>query len=218
MPRRKLQRFQENADRTNIIEPGKPLYEQIKGNWHQAYFQNQYPITVELGCGRGEYTTGLAPHFPYKNFVGVDVKGDRIWKGSVVAETQQLKNVAFLRTYITQLDKFFAPGEIGEIWIPFPDPRPRDSDDKRRLTHPRFLSLYRQLLMPEGIVHFKTDDADLFEFTLGILKEQPIKDFLCTHNLYESNLMHYHFGIQTRFEQKFVQKGRTIHYLQFKFA
>jgi tRNA (guanine-N7-)-methyltransferase len=217
MARKKLIRFQENTEKPNLLEPGKPLYETIKGNWNTAYFKNEYHIVVELACGRGEYTTGLAALIPSKNFVGVDVKGDRLWKGAVVAESQGLQQVAFLRTQIQQLDNFFAPGEISEIWITFPDPRPKDRDDKRRLTHPKFLQLYQQLVTPDGLVHLKTDNADLFAFSLQALKEFGVRDLQFTEDLYHSELMTYHYGIKTKYEQKYASAGVKINYLQFRF-
>ncbi len=135
MSRRKLAKFEENRLRDNVIEPGKPLYETIKGNWNESYFKNNHPITLELACGRGEYSIGLARKFPEGNFIGVDLKGDRIWKGSGIAIEEGLENVAFLRTQIQWLEKYFAPEEASEIWITFPDPRPKDRDEKHRLTN-----------------------------------------------------------------------------------
>jgi tRNA (guanine-N7-)-methyltransferase len=217
MARKKLIRFQENTEKHNLLEPGKPLYETIKGNWHKQYFKNDHPIVVELACGRGEYTTGLAAQIPSKNFIGVDVKGDRLWKGAVVAESQGLQQVAFLRTQIQQLDNFFAPGEICEIWITFPDPRPKERDDKRRLTHPKFLQLYQKLLAPDGLVHLKTDNAGLFEYSLQALKDFGVRDLRFTQDLYHSDLLGYHYGIKTRYEMKYVSEGVNINYLQFRF-
>jgi tRNA (guanine-N7-)-methyltransferase len=172
---------------------------------------------VELACGRGEYTTGLAAQIPGRNFVGVDIKGDRLWKGAVIAETQALRNVAFLRTQIEQLENFFSPGEIAEIWITFPDPRPKDRDDRRRLTHAKFLQLYKQLIAPDGLVHLKTDNTELFEFTLQVLNEFGVKDLKFTKDLYHSDLLSYHYGIKTRYEQKYAAEGILINYLQFRF-
>jgi tRNA (guanine-N7-)-methyltransferase len=218
MARKKLIRFQENAEKNNLLEPGKPLYDTIKGNWNKTYFSNDHPIVVELACGRGEYTTGLAAQIPGRNFIGVDVKGDRLWKGAVIAESQELRNVAFLRTQIEQLENFFATGEICEIWITFPDPRPKDRDDKRRLTHPRFLQLYKQLIAPSGLVHLKTDNAELFDYTLQVVKEFGVKDLHFTNDLYHSELLSFHYGIKTRYEQKYASEGIKINYLQFSFS
>lgn len=216
--RKKLQRFADNAQCGNVIEPGKPLYEKIRGKWREYYFERAREVVVELGCGRGAYTLGLAQQFPGKGFVGVDVKGARLWAGSKQAETEGLDNVAFLRTKIEQLAQFFAPEEVSELYIPFPDPRPRDRDAKRRLTSPRFLALYRTLLQPGGQVHFKTDNTALFEYTLGVLRQTPIQGLVYTEDLYQSDLLTAHHGIQTTYEQRFLAQGVKIKYLRFTFA
>lgn len=218
MSRNKLTRFAENEENPNVIQAGKLLYEKIKGNWGKLQFQNQQELVVELACGRGEYTIGLAQVFPDKNFIGVDIKGSRIWKGSSFATTHQLNNVAFLRTYIQNIHEFFAENEIDEIWITFPDPRPKDRDEKRRLTHPRFLEMYRSLLKSDGWVHFKTDNTNLFEYSLEVLETQKIQNLQYTFDLYKSDLAELHHGIQTRYEQIFSGKGEKIKYLQFQFA
>lgn len=210
-------RYRQIGENNHVLEPGKPLYERIKGNWNALFFENQNPITVELGCGGGEYTNGLAMQFPYRNFVGLDVKGDRIWKGAVIADSMGLQNAGFLRGTIDFLENFFAPGEIAEIWIPFPDPRPKINQGKRRLTHPRYLEMYRALMQPEGLVHFKTDNLELFRYTLGVLQTYPVKDLSYTEDLYHSDLTRYHFGVLTKYEQQFIKEGLTINYLQFKF-
>ncbi len=216
--RRKLERFRDNALRENVLEPGKTLYEQIQGSWHRDYFHNSAPIVVELACGRGEYTVGLAKLFPEKNFIGVDIKGDRIWKGSGIALEEGLGNIAFLRTEIQLLDKFFANGEISEIWITFPDPRPKDRDIKRRLTSPRFMEIYKKLISKGGWLRLKTDNTDLFQYTLDTLKErEDIEDFQSTFDLYGSELEEECHGIKTRFEEKFSAKGEDIKYLRFAF-
>ena len=216
--RNKLQRFADNAQRCNIIEPGKASYTQLKGRWRTDYFNNQHDIVVELGCGKGAYTLGLAQRFPNKNFIGVDIKGARLWVGSSRALTCKLNHVAFLRTRIEQLDQCFAPGEVSEFYIPFPDPRPRVRDEKRRLISPRFLALYRQLLCPEGFVHLKTDDTKLFTYTLAVLRAQAVSNLVYTENLYESECLAAHYGIQTAYEQQFLAQGATIKYLRFSFA
>ncbi len=218
MARQKQVRFEENKQNRNVIEPGKALYESIQGHWNETYFENEHPIVVELACGRGEYTVGLAEVFPQKNFIGVDIKGARIWKGSTYAVQQGLHNVAFLRTQIETLETFFKQGEIDELWITFPDPRPKDRDEKKRLTYPRFLDMYRSILKPGGIVHLKTDNVDLFEYTLEVLKSQPIKDLVYTKDLYNSQHADDHKGIKTRFEKKYLDLGQPINYLRFSFV
>ena len=214
----KLERFRQNTERRNVIEPGKPIFEQIKGKWQEMYFKNGHPITVEMGCGRGEYTVGLARLFPERNFVGVDVKGSRIWKGSSIADAEGLDNVAFLRIRILDIDKYFAEGEADEIWITFPDPRPKDRDVKRRLTSPRFLDLYKKVLRKGGKVHLKTDNQALFEYSHEVLAARnDVTDLRTTFDLYQSDLLPLHHGLQTRYEQMFVAEGKTIKYLQFVF-
>lgn len=215
--RGKLKRFRENAESHNVIEPGKAIFENIKGNWHADFFKNDNPITLELACGSGEYTTGMAELFKERNFIGIDIKGARIWKGSRYARENRLENVAFLRTQIGLLEKFFSKGEIGEIWIVFPDPHPRDSDEKKRLTHPRFIEMYKNVLKSGGIIHLKTDNKDLFDYTLELLKSRnDISDLTFTKDLYRSDLLAHHFDIQTKYEKKFLEQGLKINYLQFR--
>jgi len=215
--RRKLERFEENFKRDNVVEQGKEIFNKIKGCWNQK-FGNENPIVVELGCGYGEYTIGLARQFPEINFIGIDRKGARIWKGSKTAEEDGLMNVAFLRTHILDLENFFDECEISEIWITFPDPRPRSRDERRRLTNPRFLNIYKHLIQPQGIVHLKTDSTELFEYTLDVLDAQiKVEQLVSTSDLYGTNLHKENFDIQSRFEQMFLQNGETIKYLRFNF-
>ncbi|MCS7005910.1 MAG: tRNA (guanosine(46)-N7)-methyltransferase TrmB [Cytophagales bacterium] len=217
MARRKLQRFAANELAPNIIQPGKELFHVIKGNWREKYFQNQNPISLELACGRGEYTVGLAKLFPERNFIGIDIKGDRLWKGSTLALENQLKNVAFLRIQIQLLENFFDVGEVNEIWLIHPDPRPKNADARRRLTHPRFLDMYRRILEPNGWVRLKTDNDLLFDYTLEVLQQFPIRNLEWTRNLYESSLLSEHYQITTKYETMFVAEGHTIKYLKFQF-
>lgn len=217
MARKKLVRFQEVAERPNVIDPGVNGDENVQGTWHTEYFKNDHPIVVELACGRGEYTVGLAAVFPEKNFIGVDVKGDRIWMGSSFALENNLDNVAFVRSQIQRLDRIFNPQEVDEIWITFPDPRPRERDKRRRLTSPRYLELYKHIIAREGTIHLKTDSEELFDYTLQVLEKLNVRDLISTHNLYQSPLYDLHHGIKTRFEQIFTDKGCNVHYLQFKF-
>lgn len=214
----KLTRFAINATRENVIEPGKELYEQIKGHWLEKYFHNHHPLTVELACGRGEYSVGLAKKFPDRNFIGVDLKGDRLWKGSTWAVEAGLKNVAFLRTQILNIEMFFAPDEVDEIWLTFPDPRPRKRDIKRRLTSPRFLNMFKSILKPDGWFRFKTDNTGLFDYTLEELQQRSdILELEFTHDLYASPLREECYDIKTRYEEMFSAKGEKIKYLRFKF-
>lgn len=218
MSRTKLKRFNELTDRYNVLEDNKPLYQNLKGNWNKEYFPKDQPITLELACGKAHYTTGLAAVFPDRNFIGIDVKGDRLWVGSTIALENNLTNTAFLRAQIEHLDQFFDQNEVSEIWITFPDPRPRKRDIKRRLTSPRFLELYKQVMKPEGIVNFKTDNTQLFEYTLELFEERKDIELIDhTFDLYKSPLNELHYGICTDFERKFQEKGEDIKYLRFKF-
>lgn len=215
----KLKRFEIIASRDNVLERGKEIYEKIKGNWNELYFKNNQPITIELACGRGEYSVGLAARFPERNFIGVDMKGDRLWKGSTLAVEQSLTNVGFLRTQILDIEAFFVPGEVDEIWLTFPDPRPRKRDVKRRLTSPRFMDLFKKLLKPGQYFRFKTDNTELFNYTLEQLNyRNDIEDLKFTHDLYNSELREECFDIKTRYEEMFTAKGEVIKYLRFKFT
>ena len=216
--KRKLERFGIIADRENVLQPGKELYFQVKGKWNEIYFRNNNPITLELACGRGEYTIGLANRFPDRNYIGVDIKGDRLWKGSTLAVDQNLTNVAFLRTQILLIENFFETGEADEIWLTFPDPRPRKIDVRRRLTNSRFLIMYKKLLKPEGYFRFKTDNTGLFEYTLEEIQNRPdIIDLKFTSDLYESDLRGECFDIKTKYEEMFTTKGEKIKYLRCRF-
>lgn len=218
MARGKLKRFEENMSRHNVIENGKPLFQTIKGQWSE-YFENQQPITLELTCGRGEYTIGLARLFSDKNFIGIDIKGDRIWKGAGIALDEQLINVAFLRTHLLELQNFFEPGEVAEIWITFPDPRPKDRDEKRRVTHNRFIDIYKSILSKTGWVKLKTDNSGLFDYTLEVLQARDdITDLEYTKDLYHSELRPECHDIRTKYEEKFSAEGHDIKYLKFRFA
>lgn len=216
--RNKLERFRQNQERYNVIEPDKDVAQTIKGNWRSDHFKNDNPIVLELACGRGEYTVGMARLFPEKNFIGVDIKGDRIWKGSTIAEEENLTNVAFCRTKILMIENFFAPGEVNDIWITFPDPRPRKRDIKRRLTSPRFLNIYKSLMKPEGTVYLKTDNTPLFEYTLEVLhSREDVHKIKHTFDLYTSPMAPEAFDIKTRYEKKFHAEGEDIKFLRFSF-
>jgi tRNA (guanine-N7-)-methyltransferase len=211
-------RFKVIAERANVLEPGKELFTAIHGKWNESYFPVAQPITLELACGRGEYSVQLASRFPGRNYIGVDVKGDRIWKGSTLAVDQQLTNIGFLRTNILAIETFFAPGEVDEIWMTFPDPRPRKRDIKRRLTSPRFLEMYKNVLRPGGYFRMKTDNPSLFEYTLEVLGARTdITDLASTNDIYQSDLQSECFDIKTRYEEMFAAKGETIKYLRFRF-
>ncbi len=219
MSRKKLVRFAQNEVNPNVVQAGKPIFEQIKGQWNALQFANDQPLIVELACGRGEFTLGLGRQYPNQNFIGVDIKGSRIWKGSSSATAEGIHTVAFLRTQIQQLQDFFAPGEISELWITFPDPFPRDGDEKRRLTSPKFLEMYKQLVKPGGLIHFKTDNTGLYEYTDLVLNDRPdCQIHFNTADFYESELRDAHHGIKTRYEKIFSDKGEKIKYIQFSFT
>jgi tRNA (guanine-N7-)-methyltransferase len=216
--KRKLERFRIIEERANVIERTKDIYDDIKGKWRSHYFKNDNPISIELACGRGEYTVGLAARFPDRNFIGIDIKGERIWKGSTLAMEQNLTNVAFLRTPILLIENFFSPGEINEVWTTFPDPRPRKRDIKRRLTSPRYLDIYKKLLKPGSYFRLKTDNTGLYQYTLEEAQARTdIEDLKFTDNLYESEFRPECFDIKTKYEEHFAAKGEKIKYLRFKF-
>lgn len=216
MTHRKQYRFLQNAESANVIEVGKPQYKTIKGRWRSDYFMNENPIVLELACGQGEYTVGLAQAFPETNFIGVDIKGDRIARGSQAAQKLGLINAAFLRADINFLSEFFTEREVNEIWVTFPDPQPRPRQEKHRLTHPRFLMLYQQLMVPGGTFHLKTDSAELFNYSLEKVRAENFTDLQYTTDLYNSQVNLLHLGIKTKYEKLFSNKGFTINYLQCK--
>lgn len=217
--KRKKERFRIIEENPNVIEPSKAIYRAIKGNWCRDYFRNDKPITLELACGRGEYTVGLARLFPERNYIGVDIKGERIWKGSTIALEEGLHNASFLRTPILNIEGFFDIDEVDEIWLTFPDPRPRKRDVKRRLTSPRFLDMYKKILRTDGYLRLKTDNTQLFEYTLEQLQvRSDITDLAHTADVYSSDLEKECFGIKTRYEQEFAAKGEKIKYLRFRFV
>jgi tRNA (guanine-N7-)-methyltransferase len=219
MGRRKLERFAANQVAHNVFEHGKPSYETIRGNWHKTYFHNNHPISLELACGRGEYTVALAEKFPEQNFIGVDIKGARLWKGSQLCLQKGLHNAAFLRTQIQNIETFFAAGEVSEIWLIHPDPRPKDGDERRRLTNPRFLQHYRNIGKPGMWLRLRTDSDRLFHYTMEVLQSEKITDLSYTEDLYHSPLLEEHMDIngepiRTKYEEMFVAKGHKIHYLK----
>ena len=215
MTRRKLDKYQFCQSADNVIERGKPLYITIKGKWNEYYFANSNPLVLELACGKGEYTIGLAQKYPDRNFIGVDIKGDRLARGSKIALDLGLTNVAFLRSSIQYLDEFFGEGEVEEIWLIHPDPQLRDRDEKKRLTNLFFLSKYAQYLKSEGYFHLKTDSFPLYEYSLDSIEMSKLFSIVNqTSNLYESDLLENHHDIVTHYEQVFVRKGFDINYIQ----
>lgn len=195
------------------MDAGKPY----KGNWAASFFNNGHPVVLELACGKGEYTVNLARLFPDKNFIGVDYKGNRIWRGAKTALEDGITNVGFLRIQIENLTDYFAPGEVDEIWITFPDPQPQLSREKKRLTSPRFLDQYRLLLKPGGIIHLKTDNDALHQYTHDQIAGLGLKLHIRTEDLYHSPYTDEVLSIKTYYEKKYLQVNKNINYLKFSF-
>ncbi len=226
MGREKLRKFHELSSFPNVYEnrdPQKPgltnfLGEPVglKGGWGKNHFKNDRPIVLELACGRGEYTLGLARLFPERNFIGVDIKGARIWQGAQIALTEGLTNAAFLRTRIEQIELFFDKNEADEIWITFPDPFLRESKENRRLTSPPFLKRYAQFLKPGGEINLKTDDETLYHFTLETIKQTGAALLYADDDIYANTLPLPAMAISTYYEKKHLQSARKIKYIRFR--
>lgn len=215
MGKDKLRRFAEISTFGNVVQldAGK-LY---KGNWASAFFKNDNPVVLELACGKGEYTVNLGRLFPQKNFIGIDYKGNRIWRGAKTALEDGVSNVGFLRIQIETLLDYFAGTEIDEIWITFPDPQPQISREKKRLTSPRFLEKYKQLLKPGGFINLKTDNDGLHAYTAEKIEELGLKLFVKTEDLYHSEFADEVLSIKTYYEKKYLQDNKNINYLKFSF-
>ncbi|MBC7744390.1 MAG: tRNA (guanosine(46)-N7)-methyltransferase TrmB [Flavobacterium sp.] len=216
MGKDKLRRFAEIANFNNVFEldKGKPL----KGNWNKLQFNNTNPLVLELACGKGEYAINLAKIFPDKNFIGIDYKGNRIWRGAKTAIEENISNVAFLRIQIEHVLDYFAPDEVSEIWITFPDPQPQDSREKKRLTSPGFLKKYEIILNRNGVIHLKTDNDDLHLYTREKIAELELQVHLRTEDLYGSEFADEVLSIKTYYEKKYLAKEKTINYLKFGFC
>ncbi|MDR2118977.1 MAG: tRNA (guanosine(46)-N7)-methyltransferase TrmB [Tannerellaceae bacterium] len=185
----------------------------LKGHWNEGFFNNTHPVVLELGCGKGEYTVGLGRLFPDTNFIGVDIKGARMWSGARESLEAGMTNVAFLRTRIELLPSFFAPGEVSEIWITFPDPQMKKPN--KRLTSAFFLHLYRQVLQAGGLIHLKTDSRFLYTYTAALVQANGLPIRLCTDDLYHSRPGDDLPAIRTYYEQQWLERGMTIKYLCF---
>jgi tRNA (guanine-N7-)-methyltransferase len=210
MAQKKLQRFADIKTFANVLEYPKDM----QGNWN-AFFNNNYPIVLELACGRGEYTVGLSGMFPQKNFIGVDVKGNRIYIGAKKCLQEERGNAAFLRTQIALLPDYFSKNEVSEIWLTFPDPQLRSSKAKKRLTHPRYLRLYQQVLQPGGWLHLKTDSPDLYQFTRQVIELYNLTLVEAYEDLY-SKAKGEVFTIKTHYELLDIAKSNKIFYLKFQ--
>lgn len=227
--RNKLQKFAEILTFPNVYEnadykdPHVKDKQQnrieLKGNWNKLHFKNENPITLELACGGGEYTLGLSRRYPNRNFIGVDIKGARIWKGAKVALAEEINNAAFLRTRIEQIEHFFASGEVSEIWITFPDPFLRESKANRRLTSAPFLDRFQKILAKDGYIHLKTDSPELYEFTLETeLEYEEIELLYKDDNIYSKELPMEELEIKTYYEGMHLANGKTIKYVRMKFV
>lgn len=210
MAQKKLERFAAIKTFPNVLE--YPL--DMKGNWCN-FFKNKNPLILELACGRGEYTIGLARLFPNGNFLGVDVKGNRMFIGAKKCLAENITNAGFLRTQIEKLTDYFTPGEVDEIWITFPDPQLRISKAKKRLTHPRFLRLYQQILKPGGFIHLKTDSPDLYLFTKKVAELYDLTIVEDSDNVYGGSQIKDELKIKTHYESLDLAQSKKIHYLKF---
>jgi len=210
MAQKKLQRFADIKTFANVLE----YPENMQGKWH-GFFKNENPVILELACGRGEYTVGLAQLFPQQNFIGVDVKGNRMYIGAKKCLEQKIINAGFLRTQIERLSEFFSAGEVDEIWITFPDPQLRISKAKKRLTHPRFLRLYQQILKPSGVIHLKTDSPDLYQFTKKVIELYDLAIVEDCSDVYKQAEIKEELKIKTHYESLDIAQSNTIHYLKF---
>lgn len=213
MAKNKLKKFAEIAEMETVLE----FPENIKGKWNTDFFKNDNPIVLELACGAAAYTIGLAQMYPEKNFLGVDIKGNRIWNGATEAIEKGLDNVGFLRIHIENLAEYFENGEIDEIWITFPDPQPRKSKAKKRLSSPRFLKIYKELLKPGGLINFKTDDLPLFDFSVESAHEEKLIIHEEIRDIYGKGVTDPHLLIQTKYEKMHIADGRLIYFLKTSF-
>ena len=210
MGQKKLKRFGEIKTFSNVLE----YPENMPGQWN-AFFKNKHPIILELACGKGEYTVGLAKMYPEKNFIGVDIKGNRLWAGAKFTLQNNLTNAAFLRTQIVRINQYFEKDEIEAIWITFPDPQLRTSKAKKRLTHPSFLRLYQQFLKPEGKIHLKTDSPDLYRFTKTVIELFDLKILTDCTDVHGQEVVSDELKIITHYESLDIAKSEKIFYLCF---
>lgn len=225
MGKNKLARFAENATFAHVVQPtfeelmqgGLPL----RGRWKSAFFHREAPLVLELGCGRGEYTVGLARLHPQRNYIGVDIKGARLWRGARIAREEGLTNVGFLRTHVDHITHCFGPAEVDEIWLTFSDPQLEKP--RKRLTSPLFLARYREILKPGGLIHLKTDSPVLFEYTLEMIAEHKLPVLEQSVNVYADLVNRVSaaeqavLNIRTYYESMWLEEGRTIHYVRFGF-
>ena len=219
MAKNKLKKFAQLEDYPHVVQPLLDDLQNgftLKGKWNKEFFKNDNPLVLELGCGMGEYSVGLAEKFPNKNFIGIDIKGARMWQGATQSLEKGMKNVGFLRIRIDWIEQCFAKTEVDEIWITFPDPQLKRRRANKRLTHPEFLKRYNNILKKNAPIHLKTDSQFLHGFTLGIItgENHILED--STHDLYNSPVKREHMEIKTHYEQIYLNKGLPITYLRFR--
>lgn len=217
----KLKRFRENETFPNVIQPSREELTdsefKLKGKWREKFFKNDNPIVLELGCGKGEYSVALAQRNPEKNFLGIDIKGARFWRGAKTALEENLGNVGFIRSQIELIDLLFAENEIEEIWITFPDPQIKYKRTKHRLTNTEFLQKYKKILKPDGIVRLKTDSEFMHGYTLGLLHGEGHEVLHANHDVYKNDYSPKEvIDIQTFYEKQYLEKGKPITYIEFK--
>lgn len=217
----KLKRFRENETFSNVVQPTREEVVEgnfaYKGKWGKEFFKNDKPLVLELGCGKGEYSVGLAKAYPEKNFLGIDIKGARFWRGAKTALEEGLDNVGFLRSQIELVDHLFGENEVDEIWITFPDPQIKYKRTKHRMTNSEFLQKYKKILKPEGVVNLKTDSEFMHGYTLGLLHGEGHEIIQANHDVYKNEYSPKEVvGIQTFYEKQYLEQGKPITYVQFK--
>lgn len=222
MGKNKLAKFAENKTFDHVIEPSLDTYlhsdHPLKGKWQKEFFGNTNPVVLELGCGKGEYAIRLAQQNPDVNYLGIDIKGARIWKGAKISHQQNLKNIAFLRARIDFITHFFSANEIAAIWLTFPDPQRKKRYRKKRLTHSGFLKKYQQIMQPGGIVHLKTDSMFLHRYTKAVIAENKLPVLAATDDLYNSELYQEELTIKTHYEALYLEGNPSITYLKFQLS
>jgi tRNA (guanine-N7-)-methyltransferase len=209
----KLRKFAEIDTFHNVyqMEEGKDL----QGRWASQHFKNSNPIVLELACGKGEYAVNMAKFFPDKNFIGIDLKGNRLWRGARTGVDEKIQNLAFLRIQIEDIVEYFGKDEVDEIWITFPDPQPQDSREKKRLTFPGFLNKYKEFLKPGGKINLKTDNDGLYAYTVEVVKQQGLVCYKKTAELYHSEFYDDVLKIKTHYERIYIKQDKNINYIQF---
>lgn len=219
MAKNKLERFEQNYEFGNMVQPTfKEIFNKnhkLKGRWAAEFFGNENPIVLELGCGRGEYSVALGEMFPERNYLGVDIKGARMWHGAKRAYKNEMSNVGFLRTQVEFVNSFFGEGEIEQIWLTFPDPQLRKRRIKKRLVSPLFLGYYAQFLKPNGVIHLKTDSQHLHDYTKAVIEHNGLTLETSCSDIYGTNYADQLLSIKTAYERNYLKKGLPISYLRF---